>query len=110
MVIEDDHATRAFLTEALQFEDYDVRAVSDGQEGLQLIDNFEPDLILLDMFVPKVNGTQFIAEYKQKSQHAPIIGLSSALFDAHQTPGLAYFVKKPFDIGELFHHISALTQ
>src|SRR5690348_14171801 len=112
LIVDDDKATRTFLSEALIDEGYEVKAASDGQHGLRLIDNFNPDLILLDMFMPVMSGTDFIAVYKQLSHPAPVIGLSARNLNKRrlENMGIADFLEKPFNLDDLLHHIELLTQ
>jgi DNA-binding response OmpR family regulator len=56
LVVEDDTPTAAVLLEALTAYNYIVNTVADGQTGLQLVQNFEYDLILLDVMLPRLDG------------------------------------------------------
>src|SRR5437868_5986137 len=60
LVAEDDRAIRHILTVALQSEGHDVREASNGQEALELLPTFAPDLVLLDLGMPVLDGYSFL--------------------------------------------------
>jgi CheY-like chemotaxis protein len=97
LIIDDDEAVQALLEGLLGLEGYKVLCAYDGVGGLCEVSLTRPALIFLDMRMPLMDGETFIATYHQTPPpHAPIIGMS-AYADPCTNPGLAAFMKKPFD-------------
>jgi CheY-like chemotaxis protein len=69
LVIEDDNALRKVYVTILTKDGHDVTAAFDGKEGLRLAQEQEPDLILLDMMMPNMNGLEFLRAYDIKGKH-----------------------------------------
>lgn len=98
LVAEDDAPTRSFLVAALTDEGYAVSVAGDGGAALQRCAELKPDLVLLDLSMPIVDGFEFLRR-RGSDCSAPVIALSAA-FRAEQLRGLpvAAFVAKPFDL------------
>lgn len=110
LIVEDDGAISSFLSLALSDEGYDVATADNGLIGLSLVESFHPDLILLDMRLPLMDGRDFIVVYKGSPDPAPIIGIS-AVRNARglaESLGIADFLEKPFELEDLFDRIKAL--
>ena len=108
LIVEDDGAISDFLSLALADEGYQVSTADDGWKGLTLIDSFNPDLILLDMRLPILDGKDFITVYKGSVQPVPIIGISATRGAKNLATalGIADFLEKPFSLDELFDRIT----
>lgn len=79
LIVEDDSAIRDFLCNALVDERYEVASASNGQEALDLLHTFCPHLILLDMWMPVMDGEQFLHVYQGRAlSKVPVIGLSAS--------------------------------
>jgi|SRR3989338_1876102 len=80
LIIEDDAVLLAALTEKLQFSGYRVSAAGDGAIGLDLIRTEKPDLILLDILLPKKNGFEILADIKDDGEISkiPVIVISNS--------------------------------
>lgn len=65
LVIDDDKDFPKIVREALDPDTYDVRSAGDGEEGLALMKTFDPDVILLDMAMPRMNGIEFLKQLKE---------------------------------------------
>jgi CheY-like chemotaxis protein len=63
-VVEDDHAIQLMYKFKLEYEGFQVGVASNGQEGLQLAERFQPDLILLDLHMPIMNGTDMLTQLR----------------------------------------------
>lgn len=110
LIVEDDPAISKFLSLALTDEGYRVLTAENGWTGLTSLASFQPDLILLDMRLPMINGKDFIAVHRGLPQPAPIIGIS-AVRDARglaESLGVADFLEKPFALDDLMSRIKAL--
>lgn len=108
LVIEDDSANREFIELLLLDEGYSVSSACDGEKGLAMIPNVDPQLILLDMIMPNTNGENFLKKYQDTAQlRVPIIVLTAA---KKAEPlalrlGVAEVLAKPFDLNELLQSI-----
>lgn len=68
LVIEDDLELRELYEQRLRLEKFDVRLAPDGQTGLELSEREKPDVILLDLRLPKLNGFEFLKKLKGNSE------------------------------------------
>lgn len=104
LVVDDDEGIREFVTLALSDEGYEVMTAPHGAAALSIIGESQPDVILLDMRMPTMDGLEFSQIYRQTpGPHAPIIVLTAA----RDVPGRAAQVEsdgclgKPFDVDDL---------
>ncbi len=72
LIVEDDVIIQSAYRMVLGLEGHDVRAAPDGVEGLRLAEEFEPDLVLLDMLMPNMNGLEFLRAYNLKLAHPDV--------------------------------------
>jgi DNA-binding response OmpR family regulator len=64
-IIEDDQAIRDMYELKLKHSGYEVKTATNGKEGLELLKNYDPDLVLLDLMMPEMNGEELLLEYRQ---------------------------------------------
>ncbi len=113
LVIDDDLNISELLRVYFENEGYDVKVATDGMEGLNFFKIFEPDLVLLDIMLPKKDGWQVCREIREMSSK-PIIMVTAKgdVFD--KVLGLELgaddFVVKPFDIKELSARVKAVLR
>lgn len=104
LVIEDEADLRALMADLLQEEGYAVESARDGVEGLRLIAQRMPDLILLDIKMPVMDGRMFVellmARYPERAPIVVVTAVESAPRRAAET-GAEGWVGKPFDIDRL---------
>jgi two-component system KDP operon response regulator KdpE len=110
VVVDDEAAIRQFLHVSLAAHGYSVREVSTGEDALQVIPAFRPDIIILDLGLPCIGGTQVTSRLRDWTQ-TPIIILSvqgeeSAKIAALDA-GADDYLTKPFGTGELLARIRA---
>ena len=103
MLVVDDHEDiRETLQIALDDEGFVVQCAANGQEALDILDRWQPCVILLDLMMPVMDGWAFRAEQqrRQDGEAAPVVLLSAAgLLDEQQRVlGAAATISKPFDI------------
>ena len=113
LVVDNDPSTSDQLKTYFEGEGYEVKTVADGAEGISYFKMYEPDLVLLDVMLPKKDGWQVCREIREISSK-PIIMVSSKgeVFD--KVLGLELgaddFVVKPFDIKELSARVKAVLR
>lgn len=107
LLIDDEPNVRETIKELLVFKNYDVRTAADGQEALAVLENWMPDLILCDMVMPVMNGTELFDIVKNNAflNHITFIFLSAKneidLIKKCLMDGADGFLVKPFKINEL---------
>lgn len=113
LVIDDDPNICDMLKLYFENEGYDVKAVNDGVEGVNFLKMFEPDLVLLDIMLPKKDGYQVCREIREVSSK-PIIMVTAKGEIIDKVLGLELgaddFVVKPFDMKELSSRIKAVLR
>lgn len=112
-VIDDDRNLLASVTIALQSEGFDVRAHGDSVEGLQDILNRPPDLAILDIKMPRMDGMEVLRRLRRQSD-LPVIFLTSKDQEADELEGLRHgaddYVSKPFSLRLLIERIRAIMR
>jgi two-component system response regulator PrrA len=113
LVIEDDDGIQRYIERVLTDEGYEVLLARDGGIALKMLETSHPDLILLDMYLPTVDGWSFLAQYPRTPlPHAPIIAMSAGI-DVKNLPGVVEGLAKPFTIDALLtrvkRHVPAPT-
>jgi two-component system aerobic respiration control protein ArcA len=116
LVIEDDETMRAGIKKIFESEGYTVRAVADGTELSSVLDDNAPDLILLDIGLPWLNGFelgQLLKEHKDL-KNIPLVFVSGKTSDEDIKRafdiGADDFIKKPFDIDKLRKTVATLLK
>ncbi|MEI8014854.1 MAG: response regulator [Nitrospira sp.] len=112
VVADDDRMFRKAAETTLRRQGYAVTTASDGEEALQLIRSERPDIIVLDLIMPKIQGFDVLQVLKQDSVTAaiPVIVLSSLTQEQDKQEALdlgavAYFNKTTFSLGELVKQV-----
>jgi CheY-like chemotaxis protein len=98
LIVDDDEATLTALAGLLEIEGYAVEKARNGQEALDKVSAGAPDLILLDLKMPVMDGWQFLAERAKdpSSRKTPVVLLSGLPFIPN-APGVADFLSKPIN-------------
>lgn len=113
LVVEDEERIRQFLQRGLTFEGYRVDAAADGQEALDLARDEPPDLVLLDIMLPGVDGVEVCRRLRSASE-VPILMLTAkeAIEDrvAGLDAGADDYLVKPFAFDELLARVRALLR
>jgi CheY-like chemotaxis protein len=107
LIAEDDAAIRAFLADALADEGYVVATVADGAAALERCEEFLPDVVVLDLMMPTLDGFQFL-ERRRNRCAAPVVVISAAYHAPalEGRDGVAAFVAKPFDVRHLLRTVA----
>jgi two-component system, OmpR family, alkaline phosphatase synthesis response regulator PhoP len=114
LIIEDDPSLLRGLTDNFQSQGYEVRSASDGNAGLAAVLGDPPDLVLLDIMLPKLNGYEICSQIRQRKLDLPIIMLTAKGQEEEIVRGLELgaddYVTKPFSIRELIARVKALLR
>lgn len=117
LVIEDDQFLAKVYLAKLQKEGYGVRIAYDGQEGLDELNKKAPDIILLDLILPNMDGFEFLEKIKQEDKYKkiPVIILSNLGQDEDIKRGKKlgaddYFVKANTPLKEIVEKINQYTK
>ena len=112
LIVDDEPDIRAFLDATLTDEGYGVLHAGNGAEALAALRTRRADLILLDLFMPIMDGSTFIATYRrQPGPHAPIVAISAStkvLGAAAQLPNVEAHLDKPFELDDLLDTVRRL--
>ena len=103
MVVDDEPHIRATVTEMLEAEGYDVVEAANGAEALAAIEVTPPDLVLLDMRMPVLDGWGFASELRRRGHPVPIVVMTAARDAARWASEItaAAFVAKPCGLDDL---------
>ena len=114
LIVEDEPAMVAGLRDNFEYEGYEVISASDGVEGLERALAEEPDLIVLDVMMPRMSGLDVCKQLKAKKPSLPIIMLTARGQEVDKVVGLELgaddYVTKPFSIRELMARVKAVLR
>lgn len=114
LVVEDDLAILTGLSMNLRFEGYDVLQAQDGRQGLARALDEAPDLLVLDVMLPELNGFEVLRELRQRGRDTPVVVLSAKGAETDKILGLNLgaddYVVKPFGLQELLARIKAVLR
>jgi two-component system alkaline phosphatase synthesis response regulator PhoP len=111
LIVEDDPSIRLGLKRSLEFEGFEVELAKDGEEAIQRAFDKKPDLIVLDIMLPKVNGFEVCRTVRKYDNGIPIVILSAKGDEGDKVLGLELgaddYITKPFSIRELTARVKA---
>ena len=114
LAIEDDPAILRGLADNLRFEGYEVITASDGETGYSLQKERKPDLIVLDLMLPRMSGFEFCRKLRGERNQTPILMLTARSEEPDRVLGLDLgaddYVTKPFSVRELLARVRALLR
>ncbi|GHH20403.1 response regulator transcription factor [Streptomyces lanatus] len=114
LLAEDDRAIRHALERALTLEGYQVTAVADGVEALAQAHRTPPDVLVLDVMMPGIDGLQVCRVLRAEGDRTPILMLTALVETQDRIAGLDAgaddYVVKPFDVEEVFARLRALLR
>jgi DNA-binding response OmpR family regulator len=113
LVVDDDRDILEFLFQALTYHGYEVSTAPGGWEALELVPQIGPDLILLDIKMPNIDGYEVIRRLKRNkaTRHIPIIVITASPVDKERDKvrvlgmGAAQYITKPLSIDSLIREI-----
>lgn len=111
LIIEDDASIALGLEGALQEEGYATQVARTGPDGLQLVMEYEPDLLILDLMLPGMSGLEICKRLRDKGRATPVIMLTAKAEENDKILGLEVgaddYVTKPFSVRELLARVRA---
>jgi DNA-binding response OmpR family regulator len=114
LVIEDEPQMLLGLRDNLELEGYEVATAADGDEGLTKAASFQPDLVILDVMLPRKNGFDVCRELRARSNATPVVMLTARNQETDKVLGLELgaddYVTKPFSITELLARVRAVLR
>ena len=113
LIVEDDAGLRQGLEINLRLENYETVQAADGEEAIQMFHAHNPDLVLLDLMLPKKSGFE-VLDHIRKSSQVPVILLTARGQETDKVRGLRGgaddYVTKPFGLQELFARVDAIMR
>ncbi len=114
LIVEDEYSMRVGLGDAFKHSGYDVVSAPDGEAGLRLVEENKPDLIILDVMLPGMDGFEVCKHLRTKGFLRPILMLTARSQEIDKVIGLELgaddYVTKPFNDRELFARVKALLR
>jgi len=114
VVVDDEAALSDLLSMALRYEGWNVKTAAEGRTAIQLIREFQPDVVVLDVMLPDIDGLAVLKRLRDDGQDTPILFLTAkdALDDriAGLTAGGDDYVTKPFSLEELVARLRGLIR
>ncbi|HRA51038.1 response regulator transcription factor [Actinotalea sp.] len=114
VVVDDEPTIRELLTTSLRFAGFEVRAAADGASALALIAADEPDLVVLDVMLPDLDGFAVTRRMRERGQHVPVLFLTARDDTGDKVIGLTVggddYVTKPFSLEEVVARIRAVLR
>jgi DNA-binding response OmpR family regulator len=114
LIIEDDRTIVDALADTFQFHDFEVVTAANGKEGYRLFTEQKPDLIILDIMLPGLDGYDICKKIRKEDQHIPIIMLTAKSQESDKLLGFELgaddYVTKPFSVKELVARVKAVLK
>jgi DNA-binding response OmpR family regulator len=114
LVVEDDPSILRGIADNLAFENYEVITAADGETGLRLLREEHPDLVILDLMLPRLSGHELCRRARKERITTPIIMITARGEESDRIAGLDLgaddYVTKPFAIGELLARVRAVLR
>ncbi|QZN86113.1 response regulator transcription factor [Cellulomonas sp. C5510] len=114
LVVDDEPNIRELLATSLRFAGFEVHAAADGGTALRLAKQVQPDLLVLDVMLPDMDGFTVTRRLREKGQHVPVVFLTARDDTADKITGLTVggddYVTKPFSLEEVVARIRAVLR
>ena len=113
-IVEDDNSLRDLFSEALESDGFKTSIASNGAEGIQMFDEVNPDLVLLDLLMPKMDGWEALERVRKISECPVIIvtgqGTTEDIIRGLLEAGADDYLVKPFGIKKLIARVNAVLR
>ncbi|WP_371498553.1 response regulator transcription factor [Kitasatospora sp. NBC_00374] len=114
LVVDDEPALRDALESSLAFEGYEVATATDGYEALEAVERQRPDLVLLDIMMPRMDGLTTVRRMRSRGDAVPVLMLTARDAVGDRVTGLDVgaddYLAKPFELDELLARVRALLR
>jgi len=114
LVVDDEESITELVSMALRYEGFDVQTASSGYGALEQIDAFRPDLILLDVMLPDIDGFNIAERLRRDRRDIPVLFLTARDATEDKVRGLTIggddYVTKPFSVAELVARTQAILR
>ncbi len=114
LLVEDDRGVRESLARALKYEGYEVETAPDGIEAMQVLDRGSPDVIVLDVMMPVMDGLEVCRRLRSRGDATPVLMLTARHEVNDRVAGLDAgaddYLVKPFALDELLARLRALLR
>ena len=114
LVVDDDEAVRGSLRRSLKFNGFDVLTASDGEEAVEVVNSENPELLILDVMMPKMDGLEVCRTLRGEGWDRPILILTARDGVAERVAGLDAgaddYLAKPFALEELLARVRSLAR
>jgi two-component system OmpR family response regulator len=114
LVVDDEPSITDLVSMALRWEQFDVRVAGNGREALEAVESFSPDLAVLDIIMPDIDGFEVAQRLRDQGVQLPILFLSARDATEDKVRGLslggADYMIKPFSLEELVARIRAILR
>jgi CheY-like chemotaxis protein len=110
LVVDDEPVIREVVADVLRDEGYAVASVGDGKMALDYLGRETPDLILMDVMMPGMDGRQAYVAMRSRPDlpNVPVVMMSAAIDLARLDPSIAGYLPKPFDLDDLVDLVERL--
>jgi len=114
LVVDDEPNIRELLSASLRYAGFEVATASDGQQALALAESFRPDLLVLDVMMPGLDGFGVVRRLRHSGKHTPVLFLTARDAAEDKVSGLTLggddYVTKPFSLDEVLARIRAVLR
>jgi two-component system OmpR family response regulator len=114
LLVDDEDNLRSMLEAALRYEGFDVHAAASGRDALDVVDDHSPDLIVLDVMMPDLDGFEVCRRLRNDGVKTPVLFLTARDATEDKVRGLTLggddYLVKPFSLDELVARISAVLR
>ena len=111
LVVEDDNGIRMAIQSILERQGYQVSSAIDGEEALKQVEDTRFDVVLLDIFLPKITGDEFLRRVREKKNLVPVVLMSAAMpedqaLECFKQFKVVNYVSKPFRTKDLVEKVN----
>jgi two-component system OmpR family response regulator len=114
LVVDDEPNIRELLSASLRFAGFDVETAADGHQALRLVGSFLPDLVVLDVMMPGIDGFEVVRRMRENRQAMPVLFLTAKDATEDKIGGLTIgaddYITKPFSLEEVIARIRAVLR
>jgi two-component system OmpR family response regulator len=114
LVVDDERNITDLIVTALRYERFDAQAAGDGREALRMVDVFRPDVVVLDVMLPDLDGFEVQRRLSERGERIPVLFLTAKDATEDKVRGLTIggddYITKPFSLEELIARIRAVLR